>query len=220
MDLSSIKLNDTVYSLKDTSARQQIATAQTDISNRYTKTEVNDKLLEKANSTHSHAISDITNLQSTLDNKAGRIGGTKRYYVGRLTDTSTYYKVLTISCVDVQTVYAQFTIHGIEHALEIRGGVELRYSSSTSVDMYVTMYSAVFSTSTCDLCYKKISSGEYEIYIKPNGWVGAVDCYIDNAVAIQNTSLDNYITWDGLNRISTASGTTTDATDMTTVTKA
>lgn len=209
----NLRTGDT-YKFGDKQLRDKIGTEY------YPKAEVDDKLSGKASSTHSHAISDITNLQSTLDNKAGRIGGTKRYYVGRLTDTSTYYKVLTISCVDVQTVYAQFTIHGIEHALEIRGGVELRYSSSTNVDMYVTMYSSVFSTSTCDLCYKKISTGEYEIYIKPNGWIGAVDCYIDNAVAIQNTSLDNYITWDGLNRISTASGTTTDATDMTTVTKA
>lgn len=214
-----------------------------DISNCYTKPEV-DTLLSakansahthvisdttglqsalngKANSTHTHAISDIANLQSTLDGKANKIGGSKRYYVGRLTDTSTYYKVFTISCADFQTVYADFSIHGIEHAMVIRGEVSLRYTSNTNVDMYATIYSSVFSASACDLYYKKVSAGEYDVYIKPAGWIGAIDCYIDNAVAIQNTSLSAYTTWDGLNRISTATTgvTTTDATGMTTVSK-
>ncbi len=37
----------------------------------YTKTETDTKLNGKANSTHSHSISNITNLQSTLDGKSG-----------------------------------------------------------------------------------------------------------------------------------------------------
>lgn len=168
----------------------------------------------KANSTHPHTIADITSLQSTLDNKADKIGASKRYYVGRLIDTKTYYKVFTISCADVQTVYAEFVVHGIEHAFEICGGVSLRYTSSTNADMYITIHSSVFSTSSCNLFYKKISNGEYEVYIKPNAWIGAVDCSINNAVAIQNTTLETYVTWSGLNRISTVTGSTTDTTGM------
>ena len=47
----------------------------------YTKTETDTKLNGKANSTHSHSISNITNLQSTLDAKSGT-GHThdNRYY--------------------------------------------------------------------------------------------------------------------------------------------
>lgn len=196
---------DTLLSAKANSAHTHVISDTTGLQN---------ALNGKANSTHTHAISDIATLQSTLDNKADKIGASKRYYVGRLIDTKTYYKVFTISCADVQTVYAEFVVHGIEHAFEICGGVSLRYTSSTNADMYITIHSSVFSTSSCNLFYKKISNGEYEVYIKPNAWIGAVDCSIDNAVAIQNTTLENYVTWSGLNRISTVTGSTTDTTGM------
>lgn len=223
------KKNGVTYLLKDTSARQQISkcytqkevdtllSAKANNSHNHVIADIvnlQNSLDNKANSAHNHAISNITNLQNTLDNKADKIGASKRYYVGRLIDTKTYYKVFTISCADVQTVYAEFVVHGIEHAFEICGGVSLRYTSSTNADMYITIHSSVFSTSSCNLFYKKISNGEYEVYIKPNAWIGAVDCYIDNAVAIQNTTLENYVTWSGLNRISTVTGSTTDTTGM------
>lgn len=71
MDLSSIKLGDTVYSLKDTSARQQIATAQTDISNRYTKAEVDDKLSGKAEAFEDISISQY--VSTYVDSSKTRI---------------------------------------------------------------------------------------------------------------------------------------------------
>ena len=87
--INKILVNSVEYELEDTTARSGVATnktsidgiasavstVRTDISNVYTKAEVNTALEAKADTTHSHVLSEITDARHITCGTAAPSGG-------------------------------------------------------------------------------------------------------------------------------------------------
>jgi hypothetical protein len=94
-----------------------------DLSNYYTINQVNTQLAGKANSTHSHGISEVTGLQTALDNKAAATHSHPEYVV----DLTNYY---TKTQVDTSLAAKANTSHdhnisqvtGLQAALDSKAG--------------------------------------------------------------------------------------------------